>query len=391
VKIFYLTPRVPFPIDKGDKLRAFHQIKLLSQKHEIYLFAIDENGIYDEKNTPLTKYCKGISVVPLSKSKIIINLFRGIFRSVPFQTSYYYSKKIDREIKDSINKFRPDIIFCQLIRAAKFVEDIKEIPKVIDYVDVISKGLERRISKSNLLMKILLKWEHKRALKYETVTARKFEKQIIITEEDKTQLNIQNKENIVVLPNGIDFEFFKPIEFQKKYDLFFTGNLSYPPNVIASEYLVKQIMPLVWRRNPKINLLVAGASPKKRILSLASDKVHAMGWADDIRDYYKTAKVFIAPLQIGTGLQNKLLQAMAMKLPCVVSELTAKGLSNGNSDFILIANEPDEYVNHILKLLEDQEYASAVAQKGFEFVREHFNWNNIISNLELLLSEQIKK
>jgi len=391
VKIFYLTPRVPFPIDKGDKLRAYHQIKHLSEMHEIFLYAIDENAIHNAKDSPLQDFCKGMKIFQLSRIKILRNLVNGVFKSVPFQTSYYYSKEIADDIKIEIKKFQPDVILCQLIRAAKFVEDINDIPKVIDYVDVISKGLERRINKSNLLMKFLLKWEYKRAVKYEKRVAEIFDAQIIITDEDKSLLQFKDKNKVKIIPNGIDFEFFQPVEHPKEYDLFFSGNLSYPPNIDAAEFLVKEIMPIVWKTNPNAKVLIAGASPKKRVLSLASNNIHVNGWTDDIRDYYKTARIFIAPLQIGTGLQNKLLQAMAMKMPCVVSELTQKGVSQEKCDFMLVANEPEEYAEHVNTLLNNSKAEKEISEKGFNYVKHNYEWKKIILDLEKILLNCISK
>jgi len=391
VKIFYLTPRVPFPIDKGDKLRAYHQIKHLSEMHEIFLYAIDENAIHNTKDSPLQDFCKGMKIFQLSRIKILRNLVNGVFKSVPFQTSYYYSKEIADDIKIEIKKFQPDVILCQLIRAAKFVEDINDIPKVIDYVDVISKGLERRINKSNLLMKFLLKWEYKRAVKYEKRVAEIFDAQIIITDEDKSLLQFKDKNKVKIIPNGIDFEFFQPVEHPKEYDLFFSGNLSYPPNIDAAEFLVKEIMPIVWKTNPNAKVLIAGASPKKRVLSLASNNIHVNGWTDDIRDYYKTARIFIAPLQIGTGLQNKLLQAMAMKMPCVVSELTQKGVSQEKCDFMLVANEPEEYAEHVNTLLNNSKAEKEISEKGFNYVKHNYEWKKIILDLEKILLNCISK
>ncbi|NMB81915.1 MAG: glycosyltransferase [Ignavibacteria bacterium] len=385
MKIFYLTPRVPYPIDKGDKLRAFYQIKYLSQKNDIYLYSLDENDVFIPNNNPLYKYCKNIKVTKLSRLRILLNLLKGVFTKVPFQTSYYYSKEIKKDISKAIDIFQPDIIFCQLIRSAKFVEDITNIPKVIDYVDVISKGLERRIEKSKLFLKLLLKWELKRAIKYEKQVYDNFDDWIIITDEDKNLLPFNEKKFIKVIPNGIDLEFFHPIISIKDCDVLFSGNLSYPPNIDAAEFLVKEIMPLVWDVNPNISVTIAGAAPKNRILTLASDKIKIVGWTEDIRENYKKAKVFIAPLRIGTGLQNKLLQAMAMKLPCVVSDLTAKGITNENCDFMLVAKSKEQYANHIIHLLNDSDFSNMIAEKGFSYVTNNYNWEDIINNLDEII------
>lgn len=391
MKIFYITPRVPYPIDKGDKLRAFYQIKYLSEKHEIFLYALDENSIYNPENNPLVKFCSHVKITRLSLVKIFFNLLRGFFSRVPFQTSFYFSSKIAKDIKKSIDEYKPDLIYCQLIRTAKLVDNISDIPKIIDYVDVISKGLERRLEQSDFPINCLLKWEMHRTIKYEEDVFKKFDQKIIITYEDRDLLPIKEKDKVHVVPNGIDLEYFYPIEAEKKFDLFFSGNLSYPPNINASEFLVKKIMPEVWKKKVDVNLTIAGANPKKRILDLKSERVNILGWTDDIRDYYKYARIFIAPLQIGTGLQNKLLQAMAMRLPCIVSELTAKGLGEKNCEYMLVANSPDEYAKHIIALLSDKQFANQLADNGFKYVTENYSWQNIIMNLEKIVLDSINR
>mgnify|MGYP000952311449 CR=1 FL=1 len=390
MKIFFLTPRVPYPIDKGDKLRAFYQLKYLSKSHDIHLFAIDENCSLPESYSVLNKYCKSVNVVNLNRWRIFLNLFFGLFRKIPFQTSYYYSKSIKSKIENSISEIQPDLIFCQLIRSAEFLIDIKQIPKAIDYVDVISKGLERRISASNLFWKMILKQEYKRAVEYEEHAFNVFNKSIIITDEDRNNLLFTGKENVEVLPNGIDMDFFKPLDSEKKYDLFFSGNLNYPPNVNAAEYIAYELLPLLQTVCPDIRILIAGASPNKKVLSLQSKNISVKGWVDDIRDYYKQSKIFLAPMQIGTGLQNKLLQAMAMNMPCVVSELTQRGLSPSDKEIVLVAKDPKEYVKLISKLLSDSNYANSIAKNGYNYVKEKYNWENIILNLDGMLKSLIK-
>lgn len=391
MKIFYLTPRIPYPIDKGDKLRAFYQLKYLSKEHEIFLFAIDENSTPFQSDNPLNKYCSKVEIVKYSKHDLILNLLGGLFKSIPFQTSYYYSKKTRRTIIATIEKFKPDIIYCQLIRSAEFVKDVKSIPTIIDYVDVISKGLERRISKSNIFWRLILSSEYKRAIKYEEEVFKKFTGSIIITKEDQSLLPFSEKEKVLIVPNGIDMEFFKPIESEKQYDLFFSGNLNYPPNVDAAKYIVKEILPLLKLKKPSIKVLIAGANPKKELLDLASENVDVKGWVDDIREYYSNAKIFLAPMQIGTGLQNKLLQAMSMKLPCVTSELTMKGIANGEKDVVLVAKSPEEYVECILKLLNDDTYFSYIGQRGYEHVEKNYDWQAIINNLSSILKKSASK
>jgi glycosyltransferase involved in cell wall biosynthesis len=261
----------------------------------------------------------------------------------------------------------------------------------MDFVDVISKGLERRADKSNLFWRLALQLEYRRVLEYEKKVFRDFNESIIISAEDRRFLPFEGKNRVTIIPNGIDTSIFVPQECPKEYDLFFSGNLSYPPNIDAAKYIVKRILPLLKEKIPNITVLIAGASPTRDVRKLGSENVTIKGWIDDIREYYKRARIFIAPMQIGTGLQNKLLQAMAMKLPCVVSELAGKGFSNGGKNSIVIARNPEEYVAHIVDLLRNDEYATKVSQAGYEYIKTYHSWDIIISDLESIFQSVVHK
>ena len=390
MKIFFLVSRIPYPIDKGDKLRAYHQIRYLSKKNNVYLYAINEENISLDDSNPLHKLCGKIKVVPFSKFRLALNLFKGLFKKIPFQTSYFYSCNAHNDIKKEIANYKPDIIFCQLIRLAEYVKDIKTTPKVLDYIDVLSKGLERRARHSAFYLKPLIKSEYERVKKYEDEIRVFFDQTIIITDEDRSQLPFKDKSQVAVIPNGIEEDYYIETLVEKKYDLMFSGNMSYPPNIEAAIYLTRKILPLLLQQKPDIKILIVGASPVKKILNLSCENIDVKSWVDDIRDCYSKTKIYIAPMQIGTGLQNKLLEAMSMKIPCVTSKLAYKGLKAEIGKEILIAKEPQEYADHIMKLLGDQSYSERVGKNGHDFVLTNYNWNIIMNNLTNILNSVVK-
>lgn len=391
MKILFVTTRLPYPIDKGDKLRAFYQSKYLSKSNEIYLFAIDEEYKSESEINVLKEFIKKIKVVRINKLRILLNLFSKLFSKLPFQVAYYYNSTIHKKLLSFVKEVEPDVLYFQLVRSAELANNLYSIPKVIDFVDALSKGIERRMEKSNFLMNMILSIELFRLKKYEKKILDSFDKYLIISSEDRNFLPIENKEDIVVIPNGVDFNFYHPIDSEKLYDIFFSGNLNYPPNIDASVYLVKAILPLVVKELPNVKVLIGGANPGKKVQSLQSKNVDVRGWVNDIRDYYKISKVFIAPMRMGTGLQNKILQAMAMKIPCVVSSLAAKGLSNNSQDFILIADTPKEFKENILKLLNDKQYYDTIAEKSYEYVKANYDWSKISLQLESLLRSSLNK
>jgi glycosyltransferase involved in cell wall biosynthesis len=138
---------------------------------------------------------------------------------------------------------------------------------------------------------------------------------------------------------------------------------------------VKEILPKVREKLGDVRVMLAGASPHKKVLSLADNSVIVTGWIDDMRKCYNRAKLFIAPMTIGTGLQNKLLEAMAMNLPCITSKLANDALGAKHKDSILVGNSSDEFAGYIAELLLQPEYAHSIALRGQTFVREKYSWD----------------
>ena len=310
MKIFVILPRVPYPLEKGDKLRAFNQIKSLSFTNEIHLCALYDKKIHTKAFESLKPFCKSITFLNLPLHIRLFNLFLAFFNGKPFQVAYFFNHKNYNTIQNLIAQIKPDRIYCQLIRVAEYVKN-QPIAKTIDYQDVFSVGLERRIKTASV--------------------------------------------------------FIKPL--------------------IALEYLVKKILPLVKLKYPDIKLLISGTNPAKKVLMLKSENVIVSGWVNDMRDSYAMAKIFIAPMQIGTGLQNKLLEAMCMMLPCITSNLANCALGAENGKEILTANSPDEYASHILLLLNDNEKAKSLAKSGNSFVKLNYNWEKINDKLNKVICE----
>ncbi|MCD6112159.1 MAG: glycosyltransferase [Bacteroidales bacterium] len=381
MKIFVLLSRVPYPIEKGDKLRAYHQIKYLAKKNEIILCALCDNKLDKNAVKELSKFCKSVTIIKLPKFKIFLNIIKSIFNGNPFQVGYFYNRKAKKIIDKIILEENPDHIFCQLLRIAEYVKNYN-IPKTLDYQDVFSKGVERRIKNAAFLLKPFFKSEYKRLLKAENKNFDYFDIKTIISKPDRELIPHKDKDEIMIIRNGVDHEFFKPMQQEKEYDLVFIGNMGYPPNINGAEYIVKRILPLVYKKKPDIKLLIAGAQPHKKVMALKSDKVSVSGWVEDIRQCYAKSKIFIAPMQIGTGLQNKLLEAMSMKIPCITSSLANKALNAKENDEILVGTEPEEYAKHIIFLLDNKAAADKIALNGYNFVLKNYNWDNATKILE---------
>ncbi len=384
MKLIVLLSRVPYPTEKGDKLRAFHQIRCLSKNHEITLIALTDQELHPDALPILNQYCKSIHIFRLHKTGLVWNLFKTLFSSKPFQTGYFFRSGIRKQITGIISETRPDHLYCQLIRMAEYVRYIP-INKTLDYQDVFSKGMLRRISASGPFIRPLLRMEYKRLLAYEKAVYDDFNHLTIISKPDQELIPHPGNKNIQIIPNGVDHEFFHPFNLNKKYDVVFTGNMGYPPNVDAAEFLVKEIIPLVKQQNIDVKVLIAGATPHARVKALSSDSVTITGWMDDIREAYASSRLFIAPMRLGTGLQNKLLEAMSMQIPCITTTLANNALEANEGSMILVGNSAAELAGHIVHILKNEKLAESLAEKGRQYVLSRFIWESSTKMLENIL------
>lgn len=391
MKIFVLLPRIPYPLEKGDKLRAFNQIKQLSRRNEIVLCALNDNAKVSEQDAfrALQPYCQSINFIKISKPQIALGLVRAFMKGLPMQCGYFYNAKAAKKIDALIKKHQPDMIFGQLLRVAEYIRN-KDIPKTIDYQDVFSYGMKRRADIASPLTRPVYSMEYHRLCRYESAIFDDFDVKTIISQPDCELIPHPKKDEILIIPNGVDHDYFKPQECEKKYDLVFTGNMSYAPNVNAVEYLANEILPIVRKTLPEVKLYIAGATPDPRIKKVASEHIIVSGWLDDIRDAYAQSRVFIAPMRIGTGLQNKLLEAMSMGLPAITTPLANGSLGATPDEEILVGSNADELAQHIITLLTDKEKAARIAQAGFDFTNRVYDWGKATDIMEEAMRHQVQ-
>ncbi len=382
-KIIIITSRFPFPLDKGDKLRIYYQIKYLSQHHNIYLISLNtENNINTYQIKELKKYCQEIFVIKISLINRIYNMLKSLMIQEPIQVGYFYSKKAHLKVNQIIKEINPDWCYAQLIRTAKYIT--KTDNNVIDYMDALSKGIERRIIDFPFFIQPIIRREYKITKEFECRIFNNFKQHTIITKNDRNYISHDKNEHINIIPNGVDTTYFYPNnEIKKEYDIVFVGNMSYPPNIKASIYLCEKIMPIIMQKYANCKVLIAGTNPHPKIQKLQSDNITISGWVEDIRTTYASGKVFVAPMYSGTGLQNKLLEAMAMGIPCITTELANKALL-ANKKQIKIAKTPQDFANNFMEIINNKTIANNLKKEGLKFIKEKYDWKKINNKLSKL-------
>lgn len=384
-KILFLTSRFPYPLEKGDKLRAYHLIRQLSRDFDISLYSLNTTQPDQKQLDALSPYCTNIKTGILTK----LNSIQGMLRSgnLPFQVAYFYNQSIRDEIAEFADVVRPDIIFCHLIRMSEYAKTIPAKIKVLDYMDAFSKGMERLEQNGSIFIRSFAAIEKKRLIRYEKDVFNHFNGHFIISEQDRDHIPHPEKQKIHVIPNGVDFSFFKPITAEKKYDLLFNGHMSYPPNIASAHYTAKEILPILLKNNQKMQFLIAGAHPVRTIRKLASANITVTGWVDDIRNCFAASKVMVAPMLISIGLQNKILQAMAMKIPCVISPMANKALGAVHGSEVFVAEKPEEYALYCDLLLKDEQVRNRMIEAAFTFVKREFSWEENTEKMSLHIQD----
>jgi len=380
VKLIVIASRFPYPLEKGDKLRLYFQIKSLSKAFDIYLCSLSDVPVSQESIRELQKYCKEIHVFPiqgrLSALKSLVNLN-------PFQVNYFYNKKIHKKLERIVERVSPDHIFYQLLRTTEYrFKD--RYRKSVDLMDCFSKGYKLRGFKEKGLRKKFYDIESKRLIAYEDKLMTEFKLKFIISEQDKQELLKRKSTEVRVLSNGIDSSYFSPNRKTFNHDIVFVGNMGYEPNIYAVNYLLNELLP---RFNKNTKVLIAGARPTPTLLSRANAQITVSGWMKDIRDAYNQSKIFLAPIRDGIGQQNKILEAMAMEVPCIVSKEVALGLDIPNiGEYLLVADTKEEYVQHVKAVSQNPKDADLRAQKARQFIVEHRSWDAV----NTILSEALQ-
>lgn len=383
-KLVFITSRFPFPIEKGDKLRAFYQLRDLSTSWEIHLISLSDVEVTEAHKSVVAPFCASIHVLRISKWMGFLRVFFGLFGQRPFQTYYFKTWRHKRTVNRLLKEIQPDHIFAQLIRTTEYVKNYHACPKTLDYMDILSLGVQRRIELAPKMLRPIYESEWRRLLKYEHIVFDYFEKHTIISAQDRDQLMHPDKDKVHIVPNGVDDHFlnYETTRISKIYDVCFVGNLSYPPNVEAVKFIANELVPELARRGVNLKILISGANPTSEVLSF-SDKITITGWVDDIRESYAKSKVFIAPMFIGTGLQNKLLEALALGLPCVTTPLAQKPL-NCDEEIVSIAENAHVFADAILNHLTDHDNPQKRESRK-SFVERNFDWKQINKQLGNLM------
>jgi polysaccharide biosynthesis protein PslH len=308
--------------------------------------------------------------------------------------AYFSSNNMESQILRLISESNFDLIHTEHIRAAPYTAAIDGLPKLFDSVDSLALAYERgwRNRHGNLLNRAVAFEEWLKMRIYEPKMVSAFDQVIVSSPVDQRFLSSTNGPVAEVISNGVDLENFNPDgRGRDENSIVFVGQMSYYVNVDSILHFYNHAFPLIQKQNPNVRFSIVGTDPKKSIRNLANNPaVEVTGYVPDIQPYVTRASVFICPMICGSGIQNKLLYAMAMGTPVVTTSIAVQALQVIDGEHLLVADDPQQFADAVTSLLKNKDLQKHLSQNARNYVQEHHNWSSSGQKLEAAYSRMFK-
>lgn len=288
-----------------------------------------------------------------------------------------------------------DVLHIDGWNLAGITAELPRMPTVLTALDATFMNYEAKSEVASVFWKPLYRREARRVRRFERDHYPDFDSVVLVSEEDAAALRALNPEmNAVALPNGVDSDFFKPDPTaQRDPDLVvFTGAMQWAPNALTAMFLAREVLPRIRERHPEAKLALVGRQPSPEVMALGRlENVEVTGEVPDIRDWLQRGAVFACPMISGTGIKNKLLEAMAMELACVASPLAAQGMKVTDGRELVIADGTEQHARQIAALLKDPDRAREIGRHGRRYMVESHSWSAVGEAYERLLQQALAR
>ena len=389
MRLFFICQRVPFPPDRGDKITTFNEIRHLSTKHEVHVFCLAD-GKRDLDNIPgLRRYAQSVTAVPVIGWKSKLRALRALLAGEPLSVAAFDEANLHAVIKRRFSELKPDIIMVYSCNVAQYAEHFPQVPRIMQFAELDSSRWGQFARRSRLPLRWVYSIEQRRFFAYERRIARTFSHALVCTAAEQRDFErLIPGVPVSLVSNGVDLDYFRSKGIAKRPgSIVFTGVMDYFPNVDAVVWFCDKVLPIVQQRIPEAGLTICGSQPAAAVRRLAKRRgVTVTGRVPDTRPYLDGAEVFVAPMRMARGIQNKLLEALAMGLPCVVSSAAATGTVVPDGEGILATDDPEEFAEHVMRLLRDGVFRAAMASKARAVAELNYRWEAQLACLDRVVA-----
>lgn len=384
MRLMFLTSRLPYPPDRGDRSRVYHFLRTLAVEHEITLVTFRASENERPYLAHLQSFCKQIHVVDWPFWRSVTAVATNFWRRLPLQVLYYRSAVMTEFVDELLKTQSFDAVYVHLFRMAPYLVNHNEQYRIVDLTDVISNEIELSLPYRPLLWRWLYRFELPRIRDYEAKIAMQFEESWLISAADQKSLTaVAPQANSHVVPIGVKIRsVLAETAVSQPPILLFVGNMSIFHNIDAVNYLVKDIFPLVRSQIADCQLHLVGAGVSAQIRKLeAAQGVTALGFVPDLEAVYAKTAVFVAPMRFAAGLQTKVLDAMGAAVPVVTTSLINSGLGARPEHDLLLADDAQSCTVQIIRLMEDEQLRKIIGRSGQKFVQQRFSWDVVAERM----------
>jgi sugar transferase (PEP-CTERM/EpsH1 system associated) len=387
VRILFLSQRVPYPPNRGDKITTWRLVERMRRDHDVHCVAFAHDDADRAGARGLEAMGIPISAFDLSPKAARLRSLPLLLSSKPLTLGVFGSKALQREV----DRLAPetDLAYAYSSSMGAFLLPHPELRRVMHFAELDSDKWHQYVARTKPPMRWVYAREWRTLLAFEHELAHAFEQNVFCTplEQEIFRREIPGAPS-VVLRNGVDLESFAPDpDAAEPGHVVFTGVMNYFPNADGCRWFADEILPRVRERVPDVHFSIVGAHPMPQVEALGRrEGVTVTGFVDDTRDWLRRASVAVAPLRIARGIQNKVLEALAMGLPTVGTTCATQGTAGTDREHFLVEDEAEGFATAVADLLTDRERAGELAQAGRRFVEENYDWEVCLRVLDEVLA-----
>ena len=388
MKILFLCHRFPYPPTQGGNIRSFNMIRHLSQRAHVTVASIAHSTEAAAEGAGIEPYCNSYRAIVLPKWQAWLQMIARVPTLTPSSLGYFASGQLRHFIDRELRTGAYDLIVVHCSSVAPYVAGFSDLPKVLDFADMDSAKWSLYADTLGLPMSVVYGVEGWKLRRLESALARDFDLTTVTTAAELETLDdLGTARRTGWFPNGVDTEFFQPSEADWDPDqICFTGKMDYFPNEQAVAWFAREVLPLIRQTRPTAAFSIVGASPTAAVRELADlPGVTVTGTVPDVRPFSHRAAVVVAPLFLARGVQNKVLEAMAMGVPVVSSHPAARGVDAVPGEHLLTAEGAEDFAQAVLGLMNDPARRRALGDAGRDRVLSHHTWPKAMEAMDRLL------
>lgn len=387
-RVLLVTPRYPFPVIGGDKLRVYNIVKYLSRFYSFSLASLYSTR-EEEESAPEQGMFEEVYRVRQPKAMSYCYTAGNLIRGKSLQSGYFFNPRLREIIDDKVGGY--DLVLAHLFRVSDYLKG-KSVPAICELTDAISMNYARAGAGAFSAKRLLYGFERKRCLEAERKCLEDFNSCVVVSGKDRDYLASiypQFSSKLRVIPNGVKIEQF-PYRRDRvsKGKIIFIGNMRTMQNADAACFFAKEVFGRIRESRPHATFWIIGAEPGKAVRALSSiPGVVVTGRVDDVRSFAYDAAASVCPIRIGAGIQNKVLESMAMGVPVVTTSVGAEGLLAEPGRHLLVADRPEAMKERVLELLNEPGKAEALSKRARALIEERYSWDGMLSSYRELVED----